>query len=133
MTKHFLTAILKSKIYYKPKNNNRYLTKKYLPFSSEIEMLKKENNFVMFEKNKWIKFRELEIINKKDYNFSKIFKYFLKIKYKWGGKTFDGIDCSALLQIFYKYNHKWFPRDTKDQIRVKKGVKNKKVFKNFCF
>ena len=30
-------------------------------------MLKKDNNFVMFEKNKWVKFNELEIINKKDY------------------------------------------------------------------
>ncbi len=69
------------------------------------------------------------IINKKDYNFSKIFKYFLKIKYKWGGKTFDGIDCSALLQIFYKYNNKFFPRDTKDQVKIKKGVNNKKLFK----
>ena len=121
--------VLKSKIYYKPKNNNKYLTKKYLPFSSEIQILKKDNNFVMFEKNKWVKFNELEIINNKDYNFSKIFKYFLKIKYKWGGKTFDGIDCSALLQIFYKYNNKFFPRDTKDQVKIKKGVNNKKLFK----
>ena len=53
----------------------------------------------------------------------------MNIKYKWGGKTFDGIDCSALLQIFYKYNNKFFPRDTKDQVKIKKGVKNKKVFK----
>ena len=44
--------ILKSEIYYKPKNNNKYTTKRYLPFSSEIQMLKKKNNFIMFEKNK---------------------------------------------------------------------------------
>ena len=53
----------------------------------------------------------------------------MNIKYKWGGKTFNGIDCSALLQIFYKYNQKFFPRDTKDQVKIKKGVKNKKKFK----
>ena len=53
----------------------------------------------------------------------------MHVKYKWCGKTFDGIDCSALLQIFYKYNNKFFPRDTKDQVKIKKGVNNKKLFK----
>ena len=121
--------ILKSNIYNKPKNGKKFLSKNYLPFSSEIQILKKRNDFVMFEKNKWIKLNDLQIISKQDYNFTKIFKLFLNIKYKWGGKTFDGIDCSALLQIFYKYNHKFFPRDTKDQVKIRKGVKNKKVFK----
>ena len=83
----------------------------------------------MFEKNKWIKSNELQILNKKNHNINKILKLFLHVKYKWGGKTFDGIDCSALLQIFYKYNNKFFPRDTKDQVKIKKGIKNKKVFK----
>ena len=83
----------------------------------------------MFEKNKWIKLNELQMINKRNNNFRNVLKLFLNIKYKWGGKTFDGIDCSALLQIFYKYNQKFFPRDTKDQIKIKKGVKNKKKFK----
>ena len=36
-------------------------------------------------------------------------------------KTYRGIDCSALLQIFYYYNYKFFPRDTKDQIKYLKG------------
>ena len=58
----------------------------------------------MFEKNKWIKLNELQILNKKNYNFIKVLKLFLGVKYKWGGKTFDGIDCSALLQIFYNNN-----------------------------
>ena len=119
---------LKSRIYLQKKGKTKP-SNTFLPFLSEIEILKAKKNLIMFENNKWIKFNELEIINKKDDNFSKIFKYFLKIKYKWGGKTFDGIDCSALLQIFYKYNHKYFPRDTKDQIRIKKGVRNKRVFK----
>ena len=49
--------------------------------------------------------------------------------YKWGGKTFKGIDCSALVQIYYKYNNKFFPRDTIDQIKKKGGVSIKKNFK----
>ena len=49
--------------------------------------------------------------------------------YKWGGRTFEGIDCSALVQIYYKYNNKFFPRDTVDQIKKKKGSSKKKIFK----
>ena len=46
-----------------------------------------------------------------------------------GWKNFEGIDCSALVQIFYKFNNKFFPRDTIDQVRQKKGIKIKKKFK----
>ena len=127
LNKTHKVSVLKSKIYSKPKS--KFGSKKYLPFSSEIEILEKKNNFIMFEKNKWISFNELQIIKKQNLNFTKIFKLFLDCKYKWGGKSFDGIDCSALLQIFYKFNNKFFPRDTTDQIRVTNGDIKKKVFK----
>jgi len=127
LNKTHKVSVLKSKIYSKPKS--KFGTKKYLPFSSEIEVLNKNNNFVMFEKSKWIKFNDLEIINKRNMDFTKILKNFLNCKYKWGGKSFDGIDCSALLQIFYKFNNKFFPRDTIDQVKIKKGVVRKKIFK----
>ena len=127
LNKTHKVSVLKSKIYSKPKNN--FGTKKYLPFSSEIEILNKNNNFVMFEKSKWIRFNDLEIINKRNMDFTKILKFFLNCKYKWGGKSFDGIDCSALLQIFYKFNNKFFPRDTIDQVKIKRGIVRKKIFK----
>ena len=127
LNKTYKVSVLKSKIYSKPKS--KFGTKKYLPFSSEIEILNKNNNFAMFEKNKWIRFNDLEIINKRNVDFTKILKIFLNCKYKWGGKSFDGIDCSALLQIFYKFNNKFFPRDTIDQVKLKKGVASKKKFK----
>ncbi len=111
--------VLKTKIY---KSN------KFLPFSSEIEILKRKKNYVMFKKNKWIKQKDIILIHKKQKNFSKIFKSYLNCKYKWGGKTYQGIDCSALIQLFYKFNNKFFPRDTVDQIKYKKGISRKKKF-----
>ena len=102
---------------------------KFLPFSSEIEILKKRKSYVMFKKNKWIKLKDITLINKKEKNFIKIFKLFTNCKYKWGGKTYQGIDCSALVQIFYKFNNKFFPRDTVDQIKYKKVNIIKKKFK----
>ena len=120
-------SVLKSKIYSKPLS--RFGTKKFLPFSSEIEILEKKNKFAMFERNKWVSLNELENLKKRDIDFSKILKLFLDCKYKWGGRSFDGIDCSALLQIFYKFNNKFFPRDTIDQVKIKTGVTKKKNFK----
>jgi len=112
--------VLKARIY---KSNN------FLPFSSKIEILKRKKNYVMFEKNKWIKQKHITLINKKEKNFVKIFKSYLNCKYKWGGKTYQGIDCSALIQLFYKFNNKFFPRDTVDQIKYIKGINKKKKFK----
>ena len=106
-----------------------YKSKNFLPFSSEIEIIKKKKNYVMFGKNKWIKQKDITHINKKEKNFAKIFKSYLNCKYKWGGKTHQGIDCSALIQLFYKFNKRFFPRDTIDQISYKKGNKIKKKFK----
>ena len=83
----------------------------------------------MFDKKKWLSVKDIKLINQKDKNIVKILKLFLNCKYKWGGKTYNGIDCSALVQIFYKFNNKFFPRDTVDQIKYKKGTTTKKNFK----
>ena len=83
----------------------------------------------MFDKNKWLNIKDTKLINQKEIDFLKILKLFLKCKYKWGGKTFNGIDCSALIQIFYQYNNKYFPRDTKDQIKYSKKKFKRKNFK----
>ena len=112
-------------IYKKPNKNSK--TKKRLSFCSFISVKKKENNFYKFD-NYWIKKKDVTPIGKNENIFSKI-KIFKNIKYKWGGANFRGIDCSALVQIFYKYNNKFCPRDTKDQIRFFKKSKNTELFK----
>jgi len=122
-------SVQKTNIFSFPKNSNKYKQTKKLPFASKIEILKKYKNFIMFEKNKWIYSKDIKKNNFKEKNFIKILNLFVNCKYKWGGKTFDGIDCSALVQMYYLYNNKYFPRDTKDQIKIKKGPKNLNNFK----
>ena len=122
-------SVLNSRIYINPDNLKKSETNKYLPFASKIEILKRKKNFVMFENNKWLKTKDIIPINRKDKNILKILKLFLNCKYKWGGKTYDGIDCSALIQLFYKFNNKFFPRDTVDQIKYKKNKIKKKKYK----
>ena len=121
--------VLKSKIFKYPKNLTKYESKKFLPFSSKIQILNKNKNFIMFDKNKWLSVKDIKLINKKEIDFLKVLKLFSKCKYKWGGKTFSGIDCSALVQIFYQYNNKYFPRDTKDQIKYSRKISKKKKFR----
>ena len=84
----------------------------------------------MFDNNKWLKAKDVKKINQKDINILRMLKLFLNCKYKWGGKSYNGIDCSALIQLFYKFNNKFFPRDTVDQIKIKKGLKKVRKFKN---
>ena len=111
-------------------NKQNKKIKTFLPFGSKIEEINKKKNHIEFEKNKWIKKKDIKIITHKEKNFNKIFKLFLKTKYVWGGKTFKGIDCSALLQMFFYYNQSFYPRDTVDQIKYSKRKVTKKTFKN---
>jgi len=110
-------------------NKQNKKTKKFLPFGSKVSVIKKNKKFLEFENNKWIKISDLKKINYKEKNFFKIFKLFLKTKYVWGGKTYKGIDCSALLQLYYYYNNSFYPRDTKNQIKYSKKNIKRKIFK----
>jgi len=110
-------------------NKPNVRTKKKLYFGSKLSAIEKRNGFVRFEKNCWVKLKDIKKIAHKEKDFVKIFKLFLKTKYVWGGKTSKGIDCSALLQIFFYYNNLFYPRDTKDQIKYSTKKKSKKFKK----
>ena len=109
-------------------NGKNKKTKNFLTFGSIISKIREDKNFIEFENNKWIRKKDIKNVYYKEKNYLKIFKLFLKTKYVWGGKTFNGIDCSALLQLFYYYNQKFYPRDTKDQVKYSKKV-NRTFFK----
>ena len=116
---------LKANIYNKPNIKTKY----FLPFASKVSIIQENKKFIKFEKNKWIKKKDIKTIKHIEKNYLKILKLFLKTKYLWGGKTHKGIDCSAILQLFFYYNNKFYPRDTIDQIRYSKEVKRKKFKK----
>ncbi|MDC1196899.1 C40 family peptidase [Pelagibacteraceae bacterium] len=117
--------ILKANIYNKQKNKTKY----FLPFASRISIIQESKKFIEFEKNKWIKKSDIKNINHIEKDYLKILKFFLKTKYIWGGKTYRGIDCSAILQLFFYYNNKFYPRDTKDQIKYSIQKNKDGVFK----
>jgi len=119
---------LKSKIF--KKINNKFVpTNNFLYFASGISIKNFNKDYVEFERNKWIKKKDIKKIDHYEKNYIKIVKLFLGSKYLWGGKTSIGIDCSALIQIYFYYNRVFFPRDTKDQIKFCKKKSKKKLYR----
>ena len=117
---------LKSKIYKLP--NKKVINK--LPFGSKIKITNSKKNFCKFFKG-WINKKDIKpILFRQNDPFKKI-TLFKNIKYKWGGKSFKGIDCSGLVQICLNYNNIFCPRDAKDQVKYfKKNINLRKIKKN---
>ncbi len=117
--------VLKASIFDEKKRR----TKKFLTFVSKISIIQESKKFVEFEKGKWIKKNNIKKISYIEKDYLKILKLFLNTKYVWGGRTYKGIDCSAILQLIFYYNNKFYPRDTKDQIRYSKKNIKKNILK----
>ena len=91
-----------------------------LSFASLLQVKGKSKNFLNFD-DCWIHKSDVVPINYKEEIFKKI-TIFKNVKYKWGGKKFDGIDCSGLVQLFYKFNNLYCPRDSGQQFRYFKKL-----------
>ena len=103
---HKVSALF-ADIYKKPNFKNKIGR---LPYIAKVKVDKVNSKFAKFQ-NKWI-----EIKN---------------IKYKWGGKTFEGIDCSALVQVCLNFNNKFCPRDAGQQVNfLKKNINLKNIKRN---
>ena len=119
--------ILKAKIF-KLSNNKKMIGE--LSFGSKIKVEDKKSEFVKFRKG-WINKKDLKPIGYKEKNVFNKIKLFENIRYKWGGKSFKGIDCSALIQVCLNFNNKFCPRDAKDQVKYfKKNIYLKNIKKN---
>ena len=119
---------MSAELYSKPNKKNKI--KKKLSFGSKIKVIRKKSIFYKFD-NFWIKKKDLKKINYKTKDIFKNIKKFINVKYKWGGKHFNGLDCSGLVQLLFNFNNKFCPRDTKDQIKyLKKKIELKNIRKN---
>tara|TARA_B100001123_G_C14987103_1_gene898027 strand:+ start:50 stop:784 length:735 start_codon:yes stop_codon:yes gene_type:complete len=119
---------LYANLYSKP--NLKSKIKKRLSFGSRVKIINKKKKFCKFD-NFWIKENDLKKINYKTKNIFEYIRKFINTKYKWGGKHYNGIDCSGLIQLCLNFNNKFCPRDTKDQIKYfKKKIKLSDIRKN---
>ena len=117
---------LKAKIFKFP---NRII-KNEITFGSKIKVIENNSKFLKIA-NGCVRKDNVKPITYKEKNPFKKILAFKNIKYKWGGKSYKGIDCSALVQIFLNFNNKFCPRDAKDQFKYfKKNIKLKNIRKN---
>ena len=125
---NFKVSVLKARLFSNPSSKKKL--KKFLPYESRLKIIKKNGKFGKFGKY-WIKISDLKKINFKYRNIFKDIKLFKNTRYLWGGKSYKGIDCSALVQVFFDHNNKYCPRDSKDQEKYfKRRVKLKNIRKN---
>ena len=118
---------LKSEIFKLP---NKSIKINEISFGSKIKVIENKKNFLKFSKG-WINKNDVKPISYKEKNPFRKISIFKNIKYKWGGKSFKGIDCSALIQIFLNFNNKFCPRDAKDQVKFfKRNIKLREIKKN---
>ena len=119
--------ILRAKVYKFPDKRNKI---NEISFGSKIKVLEKKLNLLRFYDG-WISKYDVKPISYKEKNPFRQIGIYKNIKYKWGGKSFKGIDCSALVQVFLNFNNKFCPRDAKDQVKFfKKNIRLKKIKKN---
>ena len=122
--------VLKAKIYKFPNKKNKI---NELTFGSKLKAEEKKSQFVKFKKG-WISQKDLKPINYKEKNIFNKISLYKNVKYKWGGKSFKGIDCSALIQVCINFNNKFCPRDAKDQLKFfKKNRPLKNIKKMISF
>ena len=124
---NFKVSVLKAKLFSKP--NIKKSLNKFLTYDSRLKVNEKKGKFAKFE-NYWIKKSDIKKINFKSKDLFKDIKKFKNIKYLWGGKSYRGIDCSALVQVCLNQNNRYCPRDSKDQEKYfKKKIQLKNIKK----
>ena len=113
---------------YKNHNFKNEITK--LPYASKIKINSSNSKFSKFQDG-WIEKKNIKLLKYKQKNIFNNIKIFKNVKYIWGGKTFQGIDCSALIQIFLNFNNRFCPRDSSQQEKFfKKNVDLINIKKN---
>ena len=118
-------SVLFAKIY-KSSNFKNKISK--LPYSSKIKIDEVNSKFSRF-KNSWIETKNIKLLKYKNKNIFKDIKIFKGVKYTWGGKTFRGIDCSALIQVCLNFNNKFCPRDSGQQVKFFRKKANPKIIR----
>lgn len=109
-----------------------------LSFGSQIYITKKKENWSSFQFYYQNKIKKAYIYTNHIHDLSKklnkcwvdFAENFINVPYKWGGRSFFGIDCSSLIQLSIMINkNKFFPRNSNDQYLFSK--KHGEITTNF--
>lgn len=83
-----------------------------LPMNGEITALEADGDFLRLEGGVYVWAAHVAPLDQKEPDFVAVAERFLHAPYLWGGKTWLGLDCSALIQISLQAAGLDAPRDT---------------------
>ena len=104
-------------VFKEPNFKSKVIFKLFL--NSSLQLIDFEKDWAKILVNNEIGFVHKKTLSNKNKNFKNWIDTSIKFKnvpYLWGGKTFEGIDCSGLVQISLQFCNINFPRNTDQQI-----------------
>jgi len=111
--------------------NSKSLGLGFLPMGANITIKSINNNWIEIFLNNNFEYESAFLLNNniteingKIDDWVKTAQSFLNTPYLWGGRSYQGIDCSALIQISLKLSGVFFPRDTNLQMLYPKSTIN---------
>lgn len=107
-------------VFKEPNIKSKIISKLFL--NSNLQLINFENNWaeiLVDDKIGFVHKNTLSKINKNYKNWIDICLKFRNVPYLWGGKTFEGIDCSGLVQLSLQFCNINFPRNTNQQVNFK--------------
>jgi cell wall-associated NlpC family hydrolase len=112
-------AILRSFVYPKPSIKAPPLTA--LPFGARVQINGQEGEFAALAEGGFLYAQHLAPLDRFEADFVAVAERFLEAPYLWGGRTAQGLDCSALIQTALAAAGRVAPRDS-DMLEAELGA-----------
>ena len=88
-----------------------------LPLNARVEITESADRFMRLRNGRFVFADHLKALTGHEADFVSVAERFLHVPYLWGGKTFNGLDCSGLVQTALHAAGLACPRDTDMQER----------------
>lgn len=94
-----------------------------LPYMARVAVLDEAEGYARLGPDAWVPAQHLETLETVASDFVAVAETLMGASYLWGGRSADGLDCSALVQLSLEQAGVAFPRDSDQQAREGAAVK----------